>query len=731
MAAHGSSVDALDELNTNWVASLKKFVETTKKCLDANDGGSSAIVMGTEGTESLFHQVEQWTAATELGTRESTKLARNATRNLVPSLLALIATPVGGSDERTIHKAAAVCLDSLAAAAVKEATPPVVEFAKKHAEGAEERTRNAVAMAISSVFGVKEKERDWDATIQALDFISKLAILDESAEVRGSAFYALAKVIHGNGFFLINHPRPEILNGIAELLEKGIQDKSPNVASTACFCVVTFAKAASQNAAHMPGGAESEKNAVSPYFGKLCTTLVGATSSDSTELVRAAHEALTFLIQSVARDQHTVVAELGTEIIHLLGTLNHTAATQQLSPEDWAKLRMRQAVVIPAIGALAQVLPTEFLMYVEESAGTDGEVPAVPAAQAILEQLWAALETTKPTPAPAAGAAGKVDGEKEARADGKDGGAVDAPAAAAAADGKAGDKAVVGGEGAVKGAVDAAVVGVAGIELDSTVPSSADAKGDVTEVKQEAFLATGLVADALQELFLDFAEPFVAHMLAGLADETFVVASASAGLVADMARACGPTFVPFMKPCVEALVRATTKWGPRAAPMLTALGDIALNVDAAFVSCFKESMPLFMDAAESVSHSTADVDDDEADRVFDLRESCLDGFTGLLSGAVVDIDAKASPDAMKIRILAAPHLANIMKFVEAVLGDGIDEPCFQKVAGLTGDLLRVFRSDMKPYQAVLTRLLEEAPRFPDVEIRQLVDWIKAMVASIT
>ncbi|PIK60928.1 putative importin subunit beta-1 [Apostichopus japonicus] len=241
-------------------------------------------------------------------------------------------------------------------------------------------------------------------------------------------------------------------------------------------------------------------------------------------------------------------------------------------------------------------------------------------------------------------------------------------------------------------------------------------------VQEDAFVAVGTLVEVLGPEFLKYMQHFEQVLYSGLQNhEESSVCLAAVGLVGDLCRALNTQILPMCHNIMHFLfsnlennnVNRTIK--PQ---ILSVFGDIALAIGPGFKPFLELAMPVLKQASE------AEVDRSDYDNIEylnDLREGCLEAYTGIVQGLKGDSEKPVSPE---VKILL-PHVEYIVKFMEHIAGD--DDHTDSNVAtcsGLIGDLCCAFGEQIiKLFETPkIGQLLSEGKMSKTKKTRTLATW---------
>jgi importin subunit beta-1 len=163
--------------------------------------------------------------------------------------------------------------------------------------------------------------------------------------------------------------------------------------------------------------------------------------------------------------------------------------------------------------------------------------------------------------------------------------------------------------------------------LTQTVNSKA------SSVQEDAFLAVSTLIDVLGEKFMKYIDSLKPVLYLGLKNfDDHQVCLAAVGVVGDLGRNIGAKILPYCDDIMTVLLEGliSPKLNKSVKPLiLSSFGDIALAIGVDF----KKYAEVVLNALHQASMIQADPNDfDLIDYFNELREGCLDAYTGILQG---------------------------------------------------------------------------------------------------
>ncbi|XP_014663042.1 PREDICTED: importin subunit beta-1-like [Priapulus caudatus] len=212
-------------------------------------------------------------------------------------------------------------------------------------------------------------------------------------------------------------------------------------------------------------------------------------------------------------------------------------------------------------------------------------------------------------------------------------------------------------------------------------------------MQEDALMAVATLAEVLGDGFLKYMEAFKPFLAVGLKNHAeHQVCLAAVGLVGDVCRALGARVLPF---CDEIMTLLLENLGDehvhRAVKpqILSVFGDVALAIGPEF----RKYVDVVLGTLQQASRAQVDKSDyDMVDYLNELREGCLEAYTGIVQGLKGD----GEPAGADVQ-LVQPHVVHMVNFVESIANDpDHSDGNVAAAAGLIGDLCSVFSVAMVP-----------------------------------
>ncbi|XP_062518433.1 importin subunit beta-1-like [Corticium candelabrum] len=234
-------------------------------------------------------------------------------------------------------------------------------------------------------------------------------------------------------------------------------------------------------------------------------------------------------------------------------------------------------------------------------------------------------------------------------------------------------------------------------------------------ILEDALMATGSVVEVLGPDFIKYFESFKPFLLAGLSDqEDQMVCQAAVGVVGDLSRSLQEKLVPYCHEIVTALLNilSSDSFQKFIKPQILAVfGDIALGIGLPFTDYLQVVMGVLQQASQL---QVDKADYDMVEYLNELRESCIEGYTGIVQGL--------SSDASKFLLPYLPHIGDVIEHIALDLDhtDSNTSAC----CGLLGDLLSNFGSQVTHLisKPGIQQLIQEGKRSQLNKTKKLAMW---------
>nr|XP_033501255.1 importin subunit beta-1 [Epinephelus lanceolatus] len=199
------------------------------------------------------------------------------------------------------------------------------------------------------------------------------------------------------------------------------------------------------------------------------------------------------------------------------------------------------------------------------------------------------------------------------------------------------------------------------------------------------------------------------------------VCLAAVGLVCDLCRALMSNILPYCDEIMQLLLENLGNENVHRSvkpQILSAFGDIALAIGGEF----KKYLDIVLDTLQQASQAQVDKTDyDMVDYLNELREGCLEAYTGIIQGLKGDQE-NVHPDVM----LVQPRVEFILSFIHHIAEDeDHSDGVVANAAGLIGDLCTAFGKDVMKLVEVrplINDLLTEGRRSKTAKTKTLATW---------
>jgi importin subunit beta-1 len=245
--------------------------------------------------------------------------------------------------------------------------------------------------------------------------------------------------------------------------------------------------------------------------------------------------------------------------------------------------------------------------------------------------------------------------------------------------------------------------------------------GKTTGVQEDALMAVGTLVEVLGDGFIKYMDAFRPFLALGLKNHVeYQVCSAAVGLVADISRALGNKILPYCDEIMTLLLENLSNNNVHRSvkpQILSVFGDIALAIGPEF----KKYLEIVLTTLMQASQLQLDKNDyDLVDYINELRENCLEAYTGIVQGLKGDKET-SNPDVLLIQA----HVQYMIQFVLIVASDSdITDSLIAACAGLIGDLTAAFGAAILPLidNEIINQTLIKGKRSKATKTRTLSVW---------
>ncbi|NXW55096.1 IMB1 protein, partial [Eurystomus gularis] len=244
-------------------------------------------------------------------------------------------------------------------------------------------------------------------------------------------------------------------------------------------------------------------------------------------------------------------------------------------------------------------------------------------------------------------------------------------------------------------------------------------------VQEDALMAVGTLVEVLGGEFLKYMDAFKPFLGIGLKNYAeYQVCLATVGLVGDLCRALQSNILPF---CDEVMQLLLENLGVSVYLLISQLVTVGLHAEKKVgvpplrSQTSKHHAHVVGAWLKCASLSPFQSDYDMVDYLNELREGCLEAYTGIIQGLKGDQE-NVHPDVM----LVQPRVEFILSYIDHIAGDeDHTDVVVACAAGLIGDLCTVFGKDvLKLVEArpMIHELLTEGRRSKTSKTKTLATW---------
>jgi len=223
-------------------------------------------------------------------------------------------------------------------------------------------------------------------------------------------------------------------------------------------------------------------------------------------------------------------------------------------------------------------------------------------------------------------------------------------------------------------------------------------------VQEDALMAVATLVEILGDGFIKYMDAFKPFLLIGLKNTAeYQVCHAAVGLVGDICRAFSARVLQWSDEMMEILLTNLSDQSVHRSvkpQILSVFGDMALATGPEFRKYLDHVLQTLMQASQAQVDRS---DYDMLDYLNELREGCLEAYTGIIQGLKGDGQGPSELDSVK------DHVAYIVQFITVVARDSEhSDASVAASAGLIGDLCAAFGQnivtllDVEPISDLLT-----------------------------
>jgi len=248
-------------------------------------------------------------------------------------------------------------------------------------------------------------------------------------------------------------------------------------------------------------------------------------------------------------------------------------------------------------------------------------------------------------------------------------------------------------------------------------------------VQEDALMAVATLVEVLGDGFIKYMDAFKPYLLIGLRNTAeYQVCYAAVGLVGDICRALVTRILQWSDEIMEVLL---TNLGDNSVhrsvkpQILSVFGDMALATGPEFRKYLDHILQALMQASQAQVDRS---DPDMLDYLNELREGCLEAYTGIIQGLKGDGQVPSGD-----LTIVQPHVAYIVQFITVVARDSEhSDASVAASAGLIGDLCAAFGRDIVTLLDVepISELLTVGRRSKTSKTKTLSTWATKEVRKL-
>ncbi|KAH0626795.1 hypothetical protein JD844_002008, partial [Phrynosoma platyrhinos] len=619
--------------------------------------------------------------------------AKGALQYLVPILTQTLTKQDENDDDDDWNpcKAAGVCLMLLATCCEDDIVPHVLPFIKEHIKNPDWRYRDAAVMAFGCILEGPEPNQLKPLVIQAMPTLIEL-MKDPSVVVRDTTAWTVGRICELLPEAAINNI---YLAPLLQCLIEGLSAE-PRVASNVCWAFSSLAEAAYEAADVADDQEEPATYCLSSSFELIVQKLLETTDrpdGHQNNLRSAAYEALMEIVKNSAKDCYPAVQKTTLVIMERLQQVLQMESHIQ-STSDRIQFNDLQSLLCATLQnvlrkvqhqdalQISDVVMASLLRMFQSTAGSGGvQEDALMAVSTLVEG-----EIIEEEPPPLTPHQAEVPPVLRHR---------DPPTRSA-------------------WSRDTAL----SIEADRESCCMQSEKRDALLKKYPDLCIDGVLGGEFLK-YMDAFKPFLSIGLKNYAE--YQVCLAAVGLVGDLCRALQSNILPFCDEVMQLLLENLGNENVHRSvkpQILSVFGDIALAIGGEF----KKYLEVVLNTLQQASQAQVDKSDyDMVDYLNELREGCLEAYTGIIQGLKGDQE-NVHPDVM----LVQPRVEFILSFIDHIAADeDHTDGVVACAAGLIGDLCTAFGKDvLKLVEArpMIHELLTEGRRSKTNKTKTLATW---------
>jgi len=246
-------------------------------------------------------------------------------------------------------------------------------------------------------------------------------------------------------------------------------------------------------------------------------------------------------------------------------------------------------------------------------------------------------------------------------------------------------------------------------------------------VHEEALMAVGAIANAMDVEFEKYMKHFSEHLSSGLRNtEDYQVCAVAVGVVGDISRALTNKLTPYCDPIVTQLLEDLQHPGLNRSvkpPILSCFGDIALAIGPDFDRYLSVVMSMLHQASKTATATKLEdqEDYDLIEYMNQLREGIFEAYTGIIQGL----------RGPKVELLL-PYVKDVITLIGSVYQDKLrTEEVTRGAVGLVGDLAHSLGWRVKQQLSSdwILSMLDECASQGNAQTRETAKWAKEVISK--
>lgn len=249
------------------------------------------------------------------------------------------------------------------------------------------------------------------------------------------------------------------------------------------------------------------------------------------------------------------------------------------------------------------------------------------------------------------------------------------------------------------------------------------ASGQIGGVQEDAIMTVSVLVEAIKGEFVKYMDafgPYLKMTLKNFSDHQVCIAAI--GLVGDICRALQIKVLPYCDDIMQILLEILSNNAVHRSVkphILSAIGDVALSIGPHFKKYLDIVLKILMQASQLQVDKT---DFDMLDYLNELREGCLEAYTGIVQGLKGEEGQPVNSDVK----LLWPHTQYIVNFIDFVCKDGDHtESIVACCSGLIGDLCTAFGKSMTQVlhgKPAIIKMIHEGKHSRNKRAKTLAVW---------